>query len=50
MKKIGATITFAYYPGDHFTVSTAEYRHDQDHWLAAKYLEWVQQHMPGGSR
>jgi hypothetical protein len=40
MKKINATITFAYYPGDHFTVTTKEYRHDQDFWLEQKYLEW----------
>lgn len=44
MKKINATITFAYYPGDHFTVSTAAYRHDQDKWLEEKYQEWIKLH------
>jgi len=42
MKKIHATITFAYYPGDHWTVTTPAYRHDQDLWLEEKYLEWQQ--------
>jgi len=41
MKKINATITFAYYPGDHFTVSTPAYRRDQDQWLEEKYQEWL---------
>lgn len=41
MKKIGATIAFAYYPGTHFTVTTPAYRHDQDLWLEAKYQEWL---------
>jgi hypothetical protein len=44
MKKMGATITFAYYPGDHFTVTTPAYRHDQDQWLAEKYQEWLERH------
>jgi len=41
MEKLNATITFAYYPGTHFTVTTAAYRHDQDKWLEDKYQEWL---------
>jgi hypothetical protein len=41
MKKINATITFAYYPGDHGSVKTPAYLHDQDKWLEEKYQEWV---------
>jgi hypothetical protein len=44
MKNINATITFAYYPGNHATVSTAAYRHDQDKWLEDKYHEWLNKH------
>ena len=44
MKKIGATITFAYYPGDHGSVATPAYRHDQDKWLEEKYQEWLKLH------
>jgi hypothetical protein len=46
MKKINATIAFAYYPGNHFTVTTPAYRHDQDMWLEAKYQEWLKQQRP----
>jgi pimeloyl-ACP methyl ester carboxylesterase len=41
MKKINASITFAYYPGNHFTVTTPAYRQDQDKWLETKYQEWL---------
>ena len=44
MKKINATITFAYYPGDHFTVTTPAYRHDENQWLQEKYQEWLKRH------
>ena len=33
MKKINANIEFAYYPGNHFTVATPEYRKAEDLWL-----------------
>jgi S-formylglutathione hydrolase FrmB len=42
MKKIGAGMKFEYYPGDHFTVSTKEYRKDQMNFLRQKYMEWVE--------
>ena len=40
MKKMNAAITFAYYPGNHFTVVTAQYKKDELAWLRDKYLEW----------
>jgi len=41
MKKLNSSFQFAYYPGDHFTVSTKEYRKDQAIFLETKYLEWL---------
>lgn len=41
MKKLQSTFKFAYYPGDHFTVSTPAYRKDGSRFLKEKYLEWV---------
>lgn len=41
MKKIGADIRFEYYPGNHFTVATREYRRDEDTWLKTTYLRWL---------
>jgi S-formylglutathione hydrolase FrmB len=40
MKKIHANLQIAYYPGDHFTVATPEYRKDGINFLAQKYREW----------
>lgn len=40
MKKLNAGMVFEYFPGDHFTVSTREYRDKGAHFLAEKYLEW----------
>ena len=39
MKKIDAGFVFAYYPGDHFTVSTPEYRTAGYQFLEQKYNE-----------
>lgn len=39
MKKIDAGFVFAYYPGDHFTVSTPEYRTSGYQFLEQKYNE-----------
>lgn len=41
MKKLNSRFQFAYYPGDHFTVSTPEYRKDGNQFLKQKYLEWL---------
>jgi hypothetical protein len=41
MKKLHSTFQFAYYPGDHFTVSTPEYRKDGYQFLEQKYMEWL---------
>lgn len=41
MKNLGSSFQFAYYPGDHFTVTTAGYRKDGFQFLKEKYLEWV---------
>lgn len=39
MKKLNADIEFAYYPGNHFTVGTPEYKKVQDAFLLKKYQE-----------
>ena len=36
-----ADIRFEYYPGNHFTVVTREYRRDEEAWLKAAYLRWL---------
>lgn len=40
MKEMNANFQFGYYPGDHFTVHTPEYRKDGDAFLKQKYLDW----------
>lgn len=46
MKKIGADIRFEYYPGNHFTVVTPEYRRDENAWLKTVYLRWLAAQKP----
>lgn len=41
MKKLNANMVFEYYPGDHFTVSSNEYRAKGLQFLAQKYSEWL---------
>ncbi len=41
MKKINANFIFAYYPGDHFTVSTPEYRSSGYQFLQQRYNEFI---------
>jgi hypothetical protein len=41
MKKLNSTFKFAYYPGDHFTVSSPEYIKDGNNFLKQKYMEWL---------
>jgi hypothetical protein len=43
MKNIDSKFVFSYYPGDHFTVSTPEYRKAGMEFLAQKYNEWKEQ-------
>lgn len=43
MTKINSGFQFAYYPGDHFTVSSTQYRHDGDVFLEEKYNEFLKQ-------
>jgi S-formylglutathione hydrolase FrmB len=40
MKALNANMSFEYFPGDHFTVSTPEYREKALKFLAQKYAEW----------
>ena len=40
MKKLNSKFQFAYYPGDHFTVSSPEYVKDGYQFLKQKYAEW----------
>ncbi|WPO81944.1 alpha/beta hydrolase-fold protein [Chryseobacterium sp. JJR-5R] len=44
MKKLNSNFKFAYYPGDHFTASTPEYRKDGNIFLKEKYLEWLKKY------
>jgi len=44
MKKLGADMPFAYYPGTHFTVTTPEYKKAEMMWLKTAYLRWLGQH------
>ena len=41
MKEMNSTFQFAYYPGDHFTVGTADYKKDGYQFLEQKYMEWL---------
>jgi enterochelin esterase-like enzyme len=41
MKKVNAGLEFAYYPGDHFTVGTAQYRTDGLKFLEQKYNDYI---------
>jgi len=43
MKKINATIEFEYFPGDHFTVNSLEYKKAGDNFLERKYNEFISQ-------
>ncbi len=43
MKKINANIVFAYFPGDHFTVSNPEYSGSGNKFLQERYREWQKQ-------
>lgn len=41
MKELNANFQFAYYPGDHFTIHTPEYRKEGFAFLKQKYMEWL---------
>jgi len=47
MKKLNTGFVFEYFPGDHFTVSTQEYRSAANHFLISKYQEWEKQNKKG---
>jgi S-formylglutathione hydrolase FrmB len=40
MKTLQSNFEFAYYPGDHWTLFTPEYRKDGNQFLQQKYVEW----------
>jgi hypothetical protein len=44
MKKLDTKFVFAYYSGDHFTVSTAGYKKDGLAFLESRYAAWQKQH------
>ncbi|GAB3729978.1 alpha/beta hydrolase-fold protein [Hymenobacter agri] len=44
LKKLGADIAFAYFPGTHFTVGGPEYRRAETQWLKQAYLRWLARH------
>jgi pimeloyl-ACP methyl ester carboxylesterase len=41
MKELHSNFEFAYYPGDHFTVYTHDYKKDGNQFLEQKYVEWL---------
>ncbi|MEO5776583.1 MAG: alpha/beta hydrolase-fold protein [Flavobacterium sp.] len=41
MNELKADFQFAYYPGDHFTIHTPEYRKEGFTFLKQKYMEWI---------
>jgi hypothetical protein len=41
MRQLNSKFVIAYYPGDHFTVSTPEFRKDGNYFLEKKYLDWL---------
>ncbi len=47
MKKLNTGFVFEYYPGDHFTVSTPEYRKAAERFLVTKYLQWQKENKKG---
>ncbi|MDO9377010.1 MAG: alpha/beta hydrolase-fold protein [Ferruginibacter sp.] len=40
MKQLNSSFQFAYYPGDHFTLSTPAYRKEGAKFLKQRYLQW----------
>ena len=47
IKKLNTGFVVEYYPGDHFTVWTPEYRKAGEQFLVGKYLEWQKQNKKG---
>ena len=47
MKALNANMNFEYFPGDHFTVGTAEYRDKGYKFLAERYKEWQKGNLKG---
>jgi len=47
MKKLNTGFVFEYFPGDHFTVFSPEYRKAADHFLVTKYLQWQKENKKG---
>lgn len=41
MKELGSNFQFAYFPGDHFTVGTPDYKKEGTQFLKKRYLEWL---------
>ena len=41
MKELGGDIEFEYFPGDHFTVSTDEYKKEGQQFLNKCYRNWL---------
>lgn len=47
MKALNANMMFEYFPGDHFTVGTPEYRDKGLHFIAERYKEWQAKNLKG---
>jgi hypothetical protein len=41
MKELHSNFQFAYYPGDHWTIFTPEYKKDGNQFLEQKYVAWL---------
>ncbi len=41
MFKLNSKFQFAYYPGDHFTIWTADYGKDGNRFLKQRYVDWI---------
>jgi hypothetical protein len=41
MKELHSNFQFAYYPGDHWTIFTPEYKKDGNQFLEQKYEAWL---------
>lgn len=47
MKALNANMSFEYFPGDHFTVGTPEYRDKGSKFLSQRYREWQKVNQKG---
>lgn len=44
IRDLNTGFQFAYYPGDHYSVMTPQYKKDEMAFLAGRYVEWLKEH------